>query len=287
MEQTVTPVESDRLCPDCGSLNRVTKFIEPPFRIVKCCNCALVYLGNPSDDGLIYEEYYGSHEPDGRKYRANSDDPSLAELYAINMERIVRLKKMKPVGKLLDVGCGRGNFLKIAQDHGFNVQGIDISKSAIEYARKHFGVNADDSTLDDLVSTDARFDVITLWHVLEHLVEPFNYLLQVRSLLKDEGICIVEVPNLNSLKFQTARHKWKGGNHPLYHRTFFTVSTLRRALLKTGFQSVRRLRLSYRLPGRNRIYEGIKAALNVVGMDSFLAFVAEKQNSSGEDLTSG
>jgi SAM-dependent methyltransferase len=218
-------------------------------------------------------------------YRENSDDPFLAELYAINMQRIERLRRMKPGGTLLDVGCGRGYFLKTAQVHGFNVQGIDISKSALEYSRKHFGVNADDSTLDDLASTSACFDVITLWHVLEHLFDPVKCLLLVRSLLKDEGICIMEVPNLNSLKFQTARHKWKGGNHPMYHRTFFTASTLRRALLKTGFRGVQRLKLSYRLPDRNRIYEGVKATLNVVGMDSFLAFVAQKQNSSGKDLT--
>jgi SAM-dependent methyltransferase len=251
-------------------------FIEVPFQIVKCTKCALVYLGNPPDEGLIYEQYYESSEPDGRKYRANSDDSFLAELHAINAQRSARIAGIKPSGCLLDVGCGRGNFLKIARDYGFDVHGIDISDRAVAYARKQFNLKVDVATLDDLARTENRFDVITLWHVLEHFVDPFKQLPQARSLLKEGGICVIEVPNLNSLKFRFARHKWYGGNHPLYHRTYFSMGTLRHALVKTGFSEVHRLRLTYRIPGRSKIYEGCKAALNVVGMDAFLAFVARR-----------
>jgi cyclopropane fatty-acyl-phospholipid synthase-like methyltransferase len=241
-----------------------------------CSDCALVYLGNPPDEGLIYEQYYESTEPDGGKYRANSDDPFLAELHAINTQRSARLAEIKPSGRLLDVGCGRGNFLTIARDYGFDVRGIDISDRAVEYAQKQFNLRVDVATLDDLARTENRFDVITLWHVLEHFVDPFKHLQQVRSLLNEGGICVIEVPNLNSLKFRIARQKWHGGNHPLYHRTFFSTGTLRNALAKTGFSELHRLRITYHIPGRSKIYEGCKAALNVVGMDAFLAFVARR-----------
>jgi SAM-dependent methyltransferase len=276
MVHIITATVDIRPCPNCGSSNRITKFIEPPFQIVMCSDCALVYLGNPPDEGLIYEQYYESTEPDGRKYRAISDDPFLAELHAINTQRSARIAGIKPSGRLLDVGCGRGNFLTIARDYGYDVYGIDISDRAVAYARKQFNLNIDVATLDDIARTENRFDVITLWHVLEHFVDPFKHLLQVRSLLKEGGICVIEVPNLNSLKFRIARHKWHGGNHPLYHRTFFSMGTLRHALVKTGFSDVHRLRLTYRIPGRSKIYEGCKAALNVVGMDAFLAFVARR-----------
>lgn len=276
MKYTDTAAVDLRACPNCGSSNRVTKFIEPPFQIVKCSICALVYLGNPPDEKAIYERYYESSEPDSRKYRANSDDPSLAELHALNIQRATHIKSIKPSGCLLDVGCGRGNFLATAREHGFDVHGIDISDRAVAYARKEFNLNVDVATLDDLARKDNRYDIIALWHVLEHFVDPFKHLLQVRSLLNDGGICVIEVPNLNSLKFRTARNKWEGGNHPLYHRTFFSTGTLRHALVKTGFSEVRRLRLTYRIPGRSKIYEGIKTALNIVGMDAFLAFVARR-----------
>ena len=241
-----------------------------------CSDCALVYLGNPPDEGLIYEQYYESSEPDGRKYRANSDDPFLAELHAINTQRSARIAEIKPSGRLLDVGCGRGNFLTIARDYGFDVHGIDISERAVAYARKQFNLKVDVATLDDLARTHNRFDVITLWHVLERFPDPFKHLHQVRSLLKEGGICVIEVPNLNSLKFRIASHKWHGGNHPLYHRTFFSTGTLRHALARTGFSEAHRLRPTYRIRGRSKIYEGFKAGLNVVGMDAFLAFVARR-----------
>jgi 2-polyprenyl-3-methyl-5-hydroxy-6-metoxy-1,4-benzoquinol methylase len=52
-------------------------------------------------------------------------------------------------------------------------------------------------------------------HVLEHFVNPYEVLAQIRSLLKNGGVCVIEVPNLRSLKFMLAKTKWKGGNHPL------------------------------------------------------------------------
>lgn len=276
MKQTVASGVDIRPCPNCGSLNRTTKFIEPPFQIVKCGKCTLVYLGNPPDEGSIYEQYYESSEPDGAKYRANSDDPFLAELYAINTQRSARLAELKSSGSLLDVGCGRGNFIAVARDYGFDTCGIDIADRAVAYARNQFKLKVDVARLDDLAQSSSRFDIITLWHVLEHFVDPFKPLQQVRLLLRERGICIIEVPNLNSLKFRIAQHKWQGGNHPLYHRTFFSADTLRHALEKAGFSEVNRLRLAYHIPGRSKIYETCKAALNVVGMDAFLTFVARR-----------
>lgn len=265
-----------RPCPFCGSADGFVKLVEPPFRILKCRSCSLVYLANPPDHDQMYEEYYESAEPEAQKYHDNSGDPALAELFAINTQRISRIKKIKPDGLLLDVGCGRGTFLKTARDHGFTVRGVDISERAIAYAQKEFGLKATVGSIDDLVKQDQRFDVITLWHVLEHFLDPLESLAQARSLLNNAGICVIEVPNLHSLKFILAKRKWEGGNHPLYHRTFFTALTLRRALLKAGFSDPRRLKLSYRIPQRSTMYEGFKAALNLVGMDAFLAFVARK-----------
>jgi 2-polyprenyl-3-methyl-5-hydroxy-6-metoxy-1,4-benzoquinol methylase len=265
-----------RPCPECGSSDAVIKFVEPPFDILKCRNCSLVYLANPPEEGQRYEDYYAGPAPDARDYDANSTNPTLAVLYAINQQRIACIKAVQPAGRLLDIGCGRGFFLNTASTHGYQVEGIDISMAAIAYAHDSFRLTAEVVTIDDLAIRQERFDVITIWHVLEHFVDPFKTLQKVVSLLRDGGICVVEVPNLNSLKFLTAKRKWEGGNHPLYHRTFFTARTLRRALLNAGFRDVHRLKLSYRVPGRSTMYETLKKALNLVGMDAFLAFAATK-----------
>ncbi len=266
----------ERPCPYCGFTDAFVKFLEPPFKILKCRRCSLVYLANPPDETSIYEQYYEPSIAHAEQYRANSDDPSLAELFAINTQRISYIKKFRSSGTLLDVGCGRGGFLKSALDHGFAVEGIDVSERAIEYAKQEFHLRASVGTLDHVLASGKRLDIVTLWHVLEHFADPFKSLEQVRLLLHDGGICALEVPNLHSLKFLTAKHKWEGGNHPRYHRTFFTETTLRRALLRAGFSRAARVRHSYHIPGRSRLYERIKGVLNAAALDAFLTFVAHK-----------
>lgn len=270
-------MNDNRPCPSCGSTDASIRFREPPFRVLRCDRCRLVYLGNPPDEGEIYERYYESPNADAAEYRSDSGNPALAELFAINNQRMELISRPKPSGTLLDIGCGRGYFLKTAQEHGFTVTGIDISERAVAYATQAFGLTANVSTVDHLAASGKQYDVVTLWHVLEHFPDPFTSLKQVRSLLHPDGLCALEVPNLHSLKFVTARHKWQGGNHPLYHRTFFTERTLRRSLLDAGFSDVVRVKQSYHIPGRNRLYEGLKGALNIIACDAFLTFVARSR----------
>lgn len=99
---------------------------------------------------------------------------------------------------------------------------------------------------------------------------------KVRKLSNNLGVCYVEVANLRDLKFMLSRQKWKGGNHPRYHRTVFTRKSLRHALIKSGFSQCKRTKLSYKIPGRNRAYEIVKSGLNVFGMDAFLNYMAFK-----------
>jgi hypothetical protein len=84
------------------------------------------------------------------------------------------------------------------------------------------------------------------------------------------------VPNLRSLKFLFAKEKWEGGNHPLYHRTFFTKSTLENTLVKSGFTKVKRLPVSYSVPGKSAAYDWIKRISNIFAADAFLDFAAQK-----------
>ena len=268
-----------RACPGCGAAKVRTAFEEPPFRIVRCENCSLVFLGNPPPEEALYEEYYSSEEPREDEYRVDSLNPRMRELYAINTQRIERIRRLKPGGSLLDVGCGRGYFLQTATGAGYRAYGIDVSEKAVAYAGRVFNARADVRSMENLIEANEQFDVVTLWHVLEHFVDPFDALQQIRQLLKPGGMCVVEVPNVRSLKFLLSRTKWEGGNHPLYHRTFFSAKTLSAALERSGFTAVRRMRWSYDVPGMNRAYFCAKYGLNQVAMDAFLDFVAENHGS--------
>lgn len=265
-----------RPCPNCQNSAFEPMYNVHLFSVVRCRQCSLVFLGNPPDEDTLYEHYHENTHIDFSEYTTHSRNSHIAELYAINEQRVNQILQLKPSGKLLDIGCGRGYFLKTAANHGFDVHGIDISGTAVQYASEKFLLRATCETLDDLLRSSKRYDIITLWHVLEHFLDPYTYLSKVNKLLNDLGICVIEVPNLRSLKFMLSRQKWKGGNHPLYHRTFFTSKTLQNALMRTGFSQFKRIRLSYSIPDRNHAYEILKSGLNVFALDAFLNFIAFK-----------
>jgi 2-polyprenyl-3-methyl-5-hydroxy-6-metoxy-1,4-benzoquinol methylase len=265
-----------RRCPNCLKNRYKTLYHEPPYFVIKCRNCSLVFLGNLPDEKTLYESYYETTELDFDEYSPNSNHAHIRKLFAINQQRIHWLATLKKSGSLLDFGCGRGYFLKSAADAGFAVSGIDISEIAAEFVRNRFKLNATNETLDELIHKNRQFNIVTMWHVLEHFIEPYEALQKVRALLKTGGICVIEVPNLNSLKFRLSKNKWQGGNHPRYHRTFFTGTSLRQALFKTGFSSCRRAGLSYNIPDKPYPYLILKRGLNVFGLDAFLDFVAYK-----------
>ena len=246
--------------------------MEGDFKIVKCSGCGLVYLRNVPEENEIYEDYY---EIKFRKYdySIESKYDYLAEIYAINQQRLCCLKKFKKEGKLLDVGCGSGLFMKTASDQNYDVYGIDVSNKALSFARDEFKLNVQQKSLNDLIKENGKFDIITLWHVLEHFMNPVNELKKVRTLLNENGVCFIEVPNYNSIKFKLSRKKWKGGNHPIYHRTFFTSKTLRETIQESGFSTTKRIRLSYKLPQKSFVFNKAKNIFNLFAMDAFLDYV--------------
>jgi SAM-dependent methyltransferase len=265
-----------RPCPNCSSHDARVRFVEEPFRVLRCRLCGLTYLGNPPPEDALYEGYYDASTMQAADYRAASPDPRLRELFAINQQRAERVAKLADGGRLLDVGCGRGQFVWSAAAAGFDAQGIDVSERAVAWARDELGVQAQARTLEEVAAEGEQFDVITLWHVLEHFADPYAALRLVWQALKPGGWCVVEVPNLYSLKFVLSRTKWEGGNHPLYHRTFFSAQTLRLGFDRAGFERVQRMRWSYRVPGRSGLFEQSKRVLDAAGLDAFLDVVGQK-----------
>ncbi len=259
-----------RPCPLCGRYERRLRYYEDPFRIVRCLSCQFVFLENPPGEESLYEEYYADPSPEN----FGSGDPVLAELFAINQQRAALISSFRAGGRLLDIGCGRGFFLRTALERGFRAEGIDVSRRAVDFANRIAGVRASTDSLDTLAERGERYTIITAWHVVEHFLNPVEELAKIRKLLGDDGELFVEVPNLRSMRFMLARAKWRGGDHPRYHRSFFDAGTLRKALMRGGFSRMRRIPLSYRLQRRNRLYETGKRVLNSVALDSFLCFRA-------------
>jgi len=103
--------------------------------------------------------------------------------------------KGKSERRLLDVGCGYGIFLNLAKDQGWKVYGIELSEDACQFARKNFGLNVFCGDLKEASFPKDHFDVVTLWNVLDHTTNPLEQLLEIKRILKDNGLLFIRLPN--------------------------------------------------------------------------------------------
>jgi len=107
------------------------------------------------------------------------------------------IRKYSPGGNLLDVGCGTGEFLDVAERNGFSAFGLEPSKNAYEIARRTHPVVRGE--LRDISFRDGGFDAVTAWSVLEHVPDPLDFLGRIRALLKRGGVLAVRVPDARGL----------------------------------------------------------------------------------------
>lgn len=149
------------------------------------------------------------------------------------------IQRHAPPGRLLDISTGDAHFLQVARDAGFEVTGTEFSEHAADLCRKR-GFDVHVGAFEGLPDS-CPFDVITLWHVLEHLPHPGQALLRIGRLLGPGGICVIAVPNEDHSLFfppKSARANPFGEllwGHEV-HLVYFQLATLRQALLRSGFE---------------------------------------------------
>ena len=206
---------------------------------MRCSDCDLVYV-DPIPDvvelSLHYnQDYYAEWISDQREKRER--------MWA---RRLKSIETMVNRGSILDVGCGEGLFLELAKQNGWQVHGTDVSAYATEFASKRLGQNVFCGEIWDAEFNEQGFDVITLWHVLEHTTSPMRTLQEVRKVLKPGGLLALAVPNLNDRMMQAVYRIVKGRKPRLFsigdkeiHLFHFSVRSLRLLLEKAGFTSVK------------------------------------------------
>jgi len=214
------------------------------FRLVKCRNCGLVYLNpRPAKHALTryYTKQYFDFIDSGTFRLANSALLRLLNRAWIFYERKVfgwdfTLEDFSR-GKVLDVGCGTGTFLRALKNRGWEVYGVDLSPIATKKARQ-LGVEVFTGELNEARYPSNFFDVVTLRSTLEHVYSPSDMLREVRRVMHERGRVVIEVPNFSSLESRIFKESWFGLEAPrhLYH---FTSSTLSGCLRKCGFVSIR------------------------------------------------
>jgi 2-polyprenyl-3-methyl-5-hydroxy-6-metoxy-1,4-benzoquinol methylase len=201
------------------------------FALVKCRNCGLVYLNSrPVEDQIshYYPERYSPH-----KARGMNRFVKFWHFYLRLFNGHLHLLDDLPVGTVLDVGCGSGEHLWMLKRQGWQVRGVDVSESAAEEARK-LGVEVFVGQLHEAKFQDGEFDAVVMIHSLEHMYHPSFVLKEVRRIISDGGVLVIEVPNIASVEARVFRQYWIHTDAPrhLYH---FSPISLGRLLEKNGF----------------------------------------------------
>lgn len=202
------------------------------WRVVRCRRCGLAYLNpRPAEAELeaLYSEAYFRSE----QCRAGVEDAEKA--ISERTEDIVAIERFKRNGALLDIGCAAGHLLVAARRRGWDVTGIEFSEWAGRIAKEQFGLEVLVGIVESLTLPRKRFDVITAYHVLEHLPDPLKTLEHLSRWMKDDGLLVIRLPNLQSFDAWYYKEQWEGWKVP-FHFYHFSPNTLKRLLGLAGFQ---------------------------------------------------
>lgn len=188
------------------------------FALVKCANCELVFT-NPRPSKKELSKYYSS---DQYISHTNKSNTLVNLIYKIirhfTLWRKVKLiKKYSRTGTILDYGCGTGHFLQSCKSAGFATTGVEPDMNARNQAKQRTGTSVIEN-VEDIPKTE-KFDVITAWHVIEHVSDLRETLKHLRKHLTKDGCMIIAVPNVLSLDAAHYKEYWAAYDVPrhLYH----------------------------------------------------------------------
>ncbi len=221
----------DLTCALCGYKGQMPA-LYPTQEIMRCPRCALVFwAGNGHGDvsGLYTADYFA-----GEEYRDYLGDKKLIQRDFAR--RIAALRKLKPSGRLLEIGCAYGFFLELAREH-WDARGIDVAADCVAHARETLGVDAEVADFLALPDEPGRYDVICLWDTLEHLPDPVAVIERAGRWLKPGGVLVMTTNDIDSRVARMRGQKWRQ-IHPPTHLFYFSGETLGRAVEKAGLETV-------------------------------------------------
>jgi len=234
-------------CPICRSSLRLDTLVAPEldvyagklYRYGHCSACDVLVLQNPpSDKNAADIDYSESGYYNNKKVKFSSLVALVSKLYTAH--RVRTAKKFIADNtfsgkKVLDIGCGKGRFLEQIKYVGGDIRGVEPTRRSFESARESLGNVIEHSIMSNGLFEIESFDMVTLWHVFEHLPDPISMLNACHEVLKPDGILIVAVPNFSGAFAKSAT--WFNLDPPR-HLIHFNEKSLPRLLKDNGFSVV-------------------------------------------------
>lgn len=229
-----TELTRGRVCPLCGWSVATELFVKGGFPHVRCDACRMVYVSPAMREERLHSIY--------------QDEDSYTRVLVNETQRVMDRKRfeygldiIEPAAPgrrdLLDVGCGPGTFLEVARARGWSVTGIEWNRWCVQRLRG-LGIEVVESALHESGLRPGSMTCVTAWSVLEHVLNPRQFLADVRGVLCDGGVLALMVPNIESLLVRIL-HEHAATFCGTMHVNFFGPSTLQMMLEQTGYEVVR------------------------------------------------
>ena len=218
-------------CPFCESENTRSYLklkdyflTQEDFEILECDNCKLLFT-SPRPDKSVIGKYYKSED-----YLSHNEHKKGLVPWIYNRVKRVNIRNKYKIScgdlikpHVLDFGCGVGDFLNYAKQKGCEISGCDMSEDARIWASMKLGKSI--VTPEEIFALPhSTFDVITMWHVLEHIDDVRFQIDQLHRLLKDNGRLVIAVPNYKSFDAQYYKDKWAAYDVPRHLNHFHKES---------------------------------------------------------------
>jgi len=187
------------------------------FSIAECKNCGYRFTSSRPKEKFIGKYYqsknYISHNST-KKGLINKIYHIVRKYQFYNKSQLIEKYRRTGGKKILDIGCGTGDFLNYMQNKKWEIDGIEKNEGARKIAIKKNNIKIN-SDLLSLKEKD-KYDVVTMWHVLEHIYYPQSYIKKIYKILKKDGVIIIAVPNCNSYDAKKYKENWVAYDLPIH-----------------------------------------------------------------------
>ena len=226
-------------CPVCNHDRLERGYDLGEFEVLRCASCQAAWRSNmytPEQVAAMYEdEPYEEHPFFG--YDSDAETLKKVPRYQRFEQALEVLEREIGGRKLLDVGCGAGTFMAIAAARGWDVYGIEMNQALVDQAEKTVGEGRlTCGAFEALDPLEHSYDVITMWDVIEHVLDPAAFIARARAMLRPGGAIVLCTPDEESILANTGKGilRVTGGRmnypalalHPRYHTFFFSGTSL-------------------------------------------------------------
>ncbi len=227
------------VCAACGNNQTHLVFKHSLYPIVSCNTCGLTYLSPRPTAQAIKKIYSHEYFERGHVGSGYTDYAGLrSDLHKEAQRRLKLINNYIQTGKLLDAGCGQGDFLTEAKNYGFSVTGCDIASSAISYVKKTLKLPAIVAPIALGRLPKGPFDVISSWDVIEHMTDPIMSLRAFHQVQKKGGYLFMTTPDINSIDARILGKFWYGFKRIPEHLYYFSPITMKRMLEDAGYEMI-------------------------------------------------